>query len=274
MNHYAPVFLPWSARPDRSEGWYREKAVDYEEDDLFQEYPANPEQALSARRSSKRFPSGWLTRCRGKTVPKKHLLGVPGFWAYALPKKRKRYLVSADPAEGNPGSDPSAAVVLEAESLEEVGVIHGRYEPDIFAGYLAQVGRYYNEAVIVVERNNHGHAVLLALEYAGYENLYVSPMDKKAGWLSNRRDKVLAVDHAVQVVREGGCTINHEGTLTELAVLEAGTLKAPEGAHDDLAMAFINGLAAMRWQSWEERRGEGISEVIPGVDPLDNLKYF
>lgn len=272
MNGYRQVFLSWEARPDRDQAWYARQRADYELDDLHQEYPANPEQALSARRSSKRFPAEWLTRCRGDAVPLEEGVGVPGFRAYGLPKKRRGYLVSADPAEGNPGSDPSAAVVLDAESWEEVGVIYGLYEPAIFAGYLAQVGRYYNKATILVERNNHGHAVLLALEYAGYGNLYVSPMDKKAGWLSNKRDKVLAVDHAVQVMREGGCRINHEGTLTELATLEARTLKAPEGGHDDLAMAFINGLAGLWWKSWEEARGEGVSVMLKYPDIIDELK--
>jgi hypothetical protein len=281
MNGYRQVFLPWNARPDRDQAWYGRQTADYELDDLYQEYPANPEQALSGRRSSKRFQTEWVTRCAGSRHQRDGIAGgrignspglrVPGYTAYAAPKKGLRYLVSADPAEGNPGSDPSAAVVLDAESWEEVGVIYGLYEPDIFAGYLVQVGRHYNEARILVERNNHGHAVLLALEYAGYGNLYVSPMDKKAGWLSNRRDKVLAVDHAAQVMREGACRINHEGTLAELAVLEAGTLKAPEGAHDDLAMAFINGLAGLWWKSWEENRGEGVSVVVEYPDIIEGL---
>jgi len=293
MNGYKPLFLPWDARPDRDRAWYDRQKVDYLSDDLYQEYPANPEQALSARQASKRFPAAWLTRCRGSRtqwcgIPKENRddvadgrvgnlpllneLGIPGFTGYTHPEKRRAYLVSADPAEGNPGSDPSAAVVLDVESWEEVGTLHGCFEPDIFAGYLRQVAGHYNQAMILVERNNHGHAVLLALEYAGYEKIYISPMDKKAGWLSTRRDKVLAVDNCAQALREGCCRINNEGTLTELAILEAGTLKAPQGAHDDLAMAFINGLAGLRWKSHNTQRGEGISMVIEYPDILDGLK--
>jgi hypothetical protein len=243
INAYLPVFLPWDARPDRDRSWYQRQTADYELDDLHQEYPANPEQALSARQSSKRFAASWLTNCRGGRHPLENVIDLPGFTAYVRPGVRQRYLVSADPAEGNPGSDPSVAVVLDEHTWEQVGVLYGTFEPDIFAGYLVQVGWHYKEATILVERNNHGHAVLLALEYEGYENIYISPMDKKAGWLSNRRDKVLAVNNAAQALRQGSCKVNHEGTLAELAVLDAGTLKAPEGANDDLAMAFINGLA-------------------------------
>jgi hypothetical protein len=147
---------------------------------------------------------------------------------------------------------------------------------DIFSGYGLTLHPGRKDVLVgllMVERNNHGHTVLLALEYAGYENIYISPLDKKAGWLSNRRDKVLAVDNAAQALRQGCCTVNYEGTLAELADLEAGTLKAPAGTHDDLAMAFINGLAGLRWQSFEEKRGEGVSIVIRRRDILDDLKF-
>jgi hypothetical protein len=127
--------------------------------------------------------------------------------------------------------------------------------------------------VILVERNNHGHTVLLALEYIGYQNIYISPLDMKAGWLSNRRDKVLAVDNAAQALRQGCCTVNHEGTLAELADLEAGTLKAPGGAHDDLAMAFINALAGLRWRTFRGIRGEGVSVMIKRPDILGTLSF-
>ena len=88
----------------------------------------------------------------------------------------------------------------------------------------------------------------VALAYAGYENLYVFPVDKKAGGLSNKRDKVLAV--------------------------EAGTLKAPEGVQDDLAMAFINGLAGLWWKSREEDQGEGVSVVVEYPDMLEGLEML
>jgi len=274
-NNFYPVFLPWTARPDRDEVWYQRQVAEYEIDDLYQEYPEKPEQALAARESSKRFSPGWLTRCRGKEPPKTRVddLEIPGFIPYLPPKRGRCYLIGADPAEGNPGSDPSAAVVLNCETWEQAAIIHGTFEPDIFAGYLVQVAEYYNDAMILVERNNHGHAVLLALEFMGYSNLYLSPFDKKPGWLSTPKTKLLAVDHAAQVLREGSTTIYHEGTINELAMLEAGTLKAPEGEHDDLAMALINTLAGIRWSSYQERRGEGVSVMIEPVDPLEGLEF-
>ena len=84
---------------------------------------------------------------------------------------------------------------------------------------------------------------------------------------------VLAIDHAAQVMWEGCCRINDEGTLAELGNLEAGTLKAPAGEHDDLVMAFINGLAGLRWKSYEVEKGDGISITIKPIDPLKGLDF-
>jgi hypothetical protein len=39
----------------------------------------------------------------------------------------------------------------------------GRFEPATFAAHVDVVGRWYNSAALLCERNNHGHAVLLWL---------------------------------------------------------------------------------------------------------------
>jgi len=273
MNNYTPIFLPWTARPDRDKAWYERQKEDYEEDDLFQEYPASPEEALAARKASKRFNPKWITQCKGEQESKPTSLTVPGFYQFIPPQKGRRYLLAADPAEGNPSSDPSAGSVLDEITWEQVAVVHGRFEPDIFASYLVQIAKYYNGAMICWERNNHGHAVEVAIRYQDYLNIYISPFDKKPGWLSNRKYKVLSVDYCAQVLREGSCTINDESTINELAMFEAATLSAPEGENDDLAMTIIIGLAAIIWKSYEEQRGEGESETIEATDFLKDLKF-
>ena len=164
------------------------------------------------------------------------------------------YLIAADTAEGNPGSDPSAASVFDGATWEQVAVLYGRFEPDIFADYLISIAKYYGNAQICWERNNHGHAVEVALKQASWKNLYVSPFDKKLGWLTNHKTKVLAVDYAAQVFRDGACTLNDEATIGELSIFEAATLKAPDGETDDLAMSVIIGLAALRWKVEKEKK--------------------
>jgi hypothetical protein len=51
------VFLPWHARPDRTEEWRERERKNYESDEAFNaEYPETPEQALAGDRSIKVYP--------------------------------------------------------------------------------------------------------------------------------------------------------------------------------------------------------------------------
>jgi len=43
-------------------------------------------------------------------------------------------------------------------------------------------------------------------------------------------------------------------------------LKPPSGAHDDLAVAFIIGLGGLKWESYKEKKGEGVSVIIEPPD--------
>ncbi len=76
LNEYRALFLPWSARPERTAKWYETVRRDmYEQDgtddNLQQEYPATPEEALAARSLDKRIPPVFLERvaCEASALP-------------------------------------------------------------------------------------------------------------------------------------------------------------------------------------------------------------
>ncbi len=51
--------------------------------------------------------------------------------------------------------------------------LQGHFPPADLAARVALIGREYNDALIAVERNNHGHAVLASLTLdQGYKNVY------------------------------------------------------------------------------------------------------
>jgi hypothetical protein len=271
-NNYHPIFLPWWSRPDRDQAWYEQQRADYGEDDLFQEYPASAAEALAPRQASKRFHPTWLERCTGGARPVARedvALALPGLVVWEAPRRGGSYLVVADPAEGNPSSDPSPAAVFDGLTWRQVAGLYGQFEPDVFGGLLVDLSEWYNGAVICVERNNHGHAVHVAIRNRGAGDLvYQNPHDEKDGWLSNAKYKTLATDVAAEVLREGGCVIQDKATINELAMFEAGTLKAPPGMTDDRAMTVINGMAALRWPSLRHR-GTGESRIIEPEDIID-----
>ena len=135
------------------------------------------------------------------------------------------YIIAADPAEGDPNSDPSAATVIRKDTWEEVAHLHGQFEPTAFAGYLALLSTTYNHAEIIPERNNHGHAVIVALHELGAA-IYRNPHDDKLGWLSNLKWKTLATDNAATAFKDGAITLHTQATYLELSRFSASTLES------------------------------------------------
>ena len=187
---------------------------------------------------------------------------MPGLTVWEPPLPTRRYVIGADHAEGNPNSDESAATVLDAETWTQVAELTGKIEPSTFAAYLDELGRWYNGADVMAERNNHGHLLIRELQRLG--NLRVlEGYDGRPGWLSTVKGKPLLYGLLADAVRAGACTIRGSETAAQLASIEASTLRAPEGLHDDRAVAFALAIAGVAWQ------GAGTaSTVIVQGDPL------
>ena len=266
LNSYRAIFLAWYARPDRTAEWYEAQKRDYEEDDLFQEYPETPEQALAPRSANMRFKASYIQQCTDYLPPLEDTgPAIPGLSIYERPRVDFRYIVAIDTSEGDATSDPSPATVLCMETWQEVAHLYGRFEPAMLAGYSVQLAHYFNNAVIVPERNNHGHAVILAAKEIiatmppGERPLmYINPFDKKPGWLSNMKFKTLALDLTAQALKDQSVTIRTEATAIELTQIEAATGAAVTGETDDRAMSFIIGLAALKWPM-KRREGGGLA---------------
>jgi hypothetical protein len=258
-NQYHGIFLPWHARPGRDAEWYARQRSDVLArtgalDDLYQEYPATPAEALAARSLDKRFPAEWLARCDATGRPGCDAgPGIPGLLVFDEPAEGRVYVIGADPAEGNPQSDESCAVVLDAISGEQVAVLGGRSDPSVFGSYVSELAEYYGGASVLVERNNHGHAVILWLrDNSGATVIY--GLDRKPGWPTTGASKPVLMSEAADAFRQGECVIRDFETLHQLQSIEGATLKAPENMHDDRAMAFVLALKARQYASIEYMR--------------------
>lgn len=278
-NSYRPIFLPWSARPDRTPAWYDEQRADIvartgAADDLYQEYPATDFEALAPRALDRRFAAEWLRGVDATADPPlttfdiqhsndavdpqdRHRFDIappalPGLQVWIPPAPGAYYVIGADPAEGNPQSDFSAGAVLDLDGAQ-VAAWAGRVEPATFAAQIATVSAYYNDAPALIERNNHGHAVLLWLrEFSTVPRL--NGQDGKPGWTTTGNSKPLAFDNAAEMFRAANgvgaaALVRDRDTLAELGNIVGATLAAPAGLHDDRAMAHVLALAALRYCS-------------------------
>lgn len=249
LSPWVEVFLPWYVRPARDEAWYEEQKADRLQrtgslDELYEQYPATDTEALAPRSLDKRIPGIWLEQCYREMQPLDRppdnypiWPALPGLKVFKVPLLGNKYVIGADPAEGNPTSDFSSSTVMEVLTGEEVARLDGRFEPSTFAGYVDQLGTYYNKAKILVERNNHGHAVLLWLrEHSRLARL--AGYDGREGWLSNALGKSLMYSAIADAFRDRATILHNFSTYVQLASIEGATLCAPDGEHDDEADSY------------------------------------
>jgi hypothetical protein len=99
------------------------------------------------------------------------------------PLKGKEYVVAVDPAGGGSEGDYSAAQVLEMETGLQCAEFAGHVGGLELARLVTELAAEYNQAWLVVERNNHGSGVLaLAETVCGYRRIY--RQGGQAGWLT------------------------------------------------------------------------------------------
>ena len=196
-NGFDGVFLPYHLRPGRDDLWYEEKKASYTDEKLFQqEYPSSPLESFITTGGCIFDLDGLQyiaeTHCREPmsladlSARNGYLQDLQQSWpelkVWSTPRVGQGFIIGADPAGGEPNGDLSVAQIIDAATGEQYASIAGRYDPDTFAGLLAALGRCFNRALLAVERNNHGYAVLSALKNAfNYENVFVYKKDKKTG---------------------------------------------------------------------------------------------
>lgn len=255
LNTFLTIFLPWWARPGRDREWYDRQLANESEPGLtLQEYPST---AIDAFRVTGRvrFAQAWISAQSKNALPplEREALPVPlrtldGLTVYRLPDARKRYILAADVAEGLEHGDYSGGVVIDPETWEEMADLHGRWEPDEFAKHLATLGHAFGTAEIIPERNNHGHAVLLALKTAAYPRIALG-RDERPGWRTDVQTKPQSIDLLAEALRDGLVKVRTEATLDELLIYRVepgGGTSAPPSFYDDRVMKWAVALAYIR----------------------------
>lgn len=169
------------------------------------------------------------------------------------------YVIGADVAEGIRGGDYSVADVIRKKDMKTVARWRGHCDPDQFGHILDKLGRYYNFALLGVEINNHGLAVVQRLRDLFYTNLYrrEKGMDErfeestsKLGWKTTILTKPLAIDYLAEAIREG-LVKDEDVVFVEEAMSyvrdDNGRTNAEVGTHDDTVMAKAIALQMFEW---------------------------
>src|SRR5262249_39516953 len=130
-----------------------------------------------------------------------------------------------------------ASCVMDEETGEQVAAFNGKFQPVVFADFIDQIGMVYNKAAVLIERNNHGHAVLMWLDEHS-SLIILKGWDGNPGWLSNQRGKALLYNDTADAFRLKQTVVHDFASFNQLASIDGSTLRAPEGQFDDLADAY------------------------------------
>jgi len=229
--------------------------------DIFkQEYPINDREAfLSSGRPKFNIPSlrrymsivkngtrGYIDSKFGKSTFREDESGYVEIWE--KPNRYDSYYIGADVAEGLATGDYSCAYVIN-QHFEIVAVWHGHIDPDLYGVELVKLARYYKEAFLGVEKNNHGFTTLNKIKKLEYWNIfYETKYDqiadrrtKSIGWRTDTKSKPLMINKLAEFIRDVHIKMYDKELINELMsyIIEPnGSTNAQLGCHDDRVMAL------------------------------------
>jgi hypothetical protein len=164
------------------------------------------------------------------------------------PKRGESYVIGADIAEGLIKGDASSAMVVNHRTGKQVAEWTGKADADEMGVILMALGKRYNNAWLVVERNNHGLTTITVIVNSDYPYIYAEMVPeppgkprKRYGWLTNNATRPLILDNLVREVREDTHGIVSKELIEEMMsfkIQDNGKMEADVGRHDDRVLAF------------------------------------
>ena len=164
-----------------------------------------------------------------------------GGWQFWMkPQDKIRYIIGADSSAGVPGGSYSAAVVLD-DNWAVVATYQGRPEPHNFAAVLKQLGTWYNSAMIAVERNFTGYAVLSHM--TDYGSIYMQrdfttgKVSTQKGWWTSEQTK----EHMTTVLKDklSSLKVWDMNLIRQMRGYRYVKLKAEAQTFDDLVIGLM-----------------------------------
>lgn len=254
-NNFNFIKLHWTVHPDRDKKWRADQNALLGPDMAAQECDCD---FISSGQSV--IPAGVIKEYQDKfitdPIEKRY---NDDMWIWKHPQPNKRYIIGADVARGD-GSDYSAFHVIDVDELEQVAEFRSKIDTTRYAGILASIGTEYNDAVLVVENNNVGWAVLQVLLDREYRNLFWMKRDLKyvdtktqytnkyrredrnqiPGFSTTMKTRPLIIEKLSQFIREKQVKINSIRLIDELYVFifNNGKAEAFKGYNDDLVMSM------------------------------------
>ena len=255
-NGFHGIKLPWTVHPERDDKWFEEESRAMSSQGIAQELLCSFESSALTF-----FSQSDIDYVRNLSYPPIGYAGPNGkgndmhIWKTPVPDHK--YVIAADVARGD-AEDYSTFHVFDTNDSEVVAEYMGRIAPDRFGEFLIEIGKKYNEALIVNEKNTVGIATAIKLRDSEYKNVYydqdlaekiisMTPDEKKdvlPGFTITSKNREPILENLEQVIR------NHQIKIYSLRFVEQMETfiwngkrgQALKKRHDDLILAMGIGL--------------------------------
>lgn len=255
-NGFHGIKLPWFVHPERDDEWFDAQSRALDARGVAQELLCSFEGS-----SLTFFSQVSIDYVRNLSFPPIVFTGPEGkgldlqIWKNA--EEGHQYVLSADVARGD-AEDYSAFHVFDITKSEVVAEYLGKIPPDRFGEWLIEVGKKYNMALIVAEKNTVGIATAIKLRDSGYPNLYydqelankmltMTPDEKKdclPGFTITPKNREKILENLEQVIRNNHLRLYSTRFVSEMEsfIWNGKRGQALKKRHDDLIMAMAIGL--------------------------------
>lgn len=294
-------FLKWDQNPDRDQEWYQRVAMKLPARDRGEQYPNNEREAFILTGDAYfqiEDIDYYLERVREpvyridwEVLPsnKKARARQSDFGSidiYQPPQKGHQYAIGVDVSTGY-GRDFTAAYVVDLGSQAFVAELHDRYDNEALAEQLHYLGRWYNTALIALEKGGGwGDAVMTALRDGKnfrppYPKLYrhrqptsvnASELARVYGFPMSTSGRNLVIGLLDQALRERSLPWMTRGLLEECSTFVYRGNKKPspaaqDGCNDDRVLAAGITLEMYRQfgthPEWREQRPQPVLDPYP-----------
>lgn len=182
---------------------------------------------------------------KSKTGSEEQVHENRGLRVYIKPQPDDIFVAGVDISEGVEGGDYSVVTIFNRRTGEESAFYRGLCSPDKLADMLNIWGRMFNNALMVIEINNHGLTTMSFLKKLMYPAIYFRPSQfdtigtkysDRMGWRTTRITRPLLIDDLAQAIRDGLLIIHSKETLDEMTTFiydKFNNMIPTEGTHDD-----------------------------------------
>jgi hypothetical protein len=253
ISSYATFFKDWRCVPGRDEAWAKETIKKECEGDLLL---WNQNYLCEFIGSSKTMiEKSTLNRLIANQVREFETIFHPDFKIYERPNKEYTYTIGVDSSkissDSSKNSDFFALSIVRFDiknrKMKQVATLKTKdmhYTES--SGLINDIGRFYDNALILVENNSEGQGIVDTLaEKYHYPTIYREPHKPSVfGFRTTNKTRAVGLSNLKMLIDGGMFEIVDEETVKELGtfVKTAKRYEADKGFHDDLVFSLVAGI--------------------------------